>query len=347
MPDSTGENANRSICLVPELSGTGGTASFQVKMRRALNELGIPSTFKPGDQSVETILVIGGSRDLLDLWRAKMSGIRIYQRLDGLNWIHKKRRTGIRHYLKAERANLLLSWTRSHLATGVIYQSHFVHRWWESVYGPTPVPHAIVYNGVDLDRYTPDGSSERPLDTLRILIVEGHLAGGYELGLEHALEFAGALDDLHPEPVELMVVGDASKAAIDAARARSRVPIRWTGSVPMDRIAHLDRSAHLLFAADIHPACPNAVIEALACGLPVVGFDTGALKEIVDDGSGRIVPYGSNPWELERPDFEALALSAQEVLSDLETFRKGARSRAEEKFGLDTMVQGYLEAMGW
>jgi glycosyltransferase involved in cell wall biosynthesis len=144
-----------------------------------------------------------------------------------------------------------------------------------------------------------------------------------------------------------MVVGDASRQVVEAARTRSNVPIRWSGSVPIEQIPHLDRSAHLLFAADIHPACPNAVIEALACGLPVVGFDTGALKEIVDEKSGRIVPYGADPWELERPDFEDLALSAQIVLGDLETFRKGARRRAEEIFGLDKMVDGYLEAIGW
>lgn len=347
MPDSTGESSDRSLCIVPQISGTGGTASFQLNMRRALSERGIRSTFEPGDPSVEAILVIGGTRDLPGLWRARRRGIRIIQRLDGMNWIHKKRRTGLRHYLKAERANLLLSWIRNHLATGVIYQSHFVHRWWETVYGPTSVSHAVVYNGVDLDRYSPGGSSERPADTVRILVVEGHLAGGYEIGLEHAMEFARALADLQPEPVELMVVGDASRQVVEATRARSKVPIRWSGSVPMEQIPHLDRSAHLLFAADIHPACPNAVIEALACGLPVVGFDTGALKEIVDEKSGRIVPYGADPWELERPDFEGLALSAQIVLGDLETFQKGARRRAEEIFGLDKMVDGYLEAMGW
>jgi glycosyltransferase involved in cell wall biosynthesis len=144
-----------------------------------------------------------------------------------------------------------------------------------------------------------------------------------------------------------MVVGQASDALMRSAQNRSPVPLRWAGSVPREDIPHLDRSAHLFFAADIHPACPNAVIEALACGLPVVGFNTGALKEIVDDRSGRIVPYGADPWNLERPDFEALAREALHVLQDLETFRVGARRRAEEKFGLDGMIQGYLEAMGW
>ena len=337
----------RSIGIIPRISGTGGTASFQLKMQHGLAERGIETTHSLDEKSVNTALVIGGSRDLVGLWRAKRRGVRLFQRLDGINWIHRKRRTGLRHFLKAERANLLLSWIRKHLADGVIYQSDFVHRWWESAYGPTNVQHAVIRNGVDLERYSPDGPQDRPTGVVRVLVVEGRLEGGYEIGLDHAIEFSTHLARLHEGAVELMIVGQVSDALMRSAQNRSSVPLRWAGSVPREAIPDLDRSAHLFFAADIHPACPNAVIEALACGLPVVGFDTGALKEIVDARSGQIVPYGADPWGLERPDFEALARGALDVLQDLDTFRVGARRRAEEEFGLDGMIQGYLEAMGW
>lgn len=341
------EPLQRSLCLTPRISGTGGTASFQLKMQRGLSERGIETTFSLSDERLDTALVVGGTRDLAGLWRAKRRGVRVYQRLDGINWIHRKRRTGLRHFLKAERANLLLSWIRKHLADGVIYQSYFVHQWWESAYGPTRVQHSVIHNGVDLDRYSPDGAQDRPEGVIRVLVVEGRLAGGYEIGLDHAIEFAAHLARLQSDPVELMVVGEASEALMRSAQERSPVPLRWAGSVPREDIAHLDRSAHLFFAADIHPACPNAVIEALACGLPVVGFDTGALREIVDERAGRIVPYGADAWNLEQPDFEGLARGALQVLQDLETFRAGARRRAEEKFSLEMMIQGYLEAVGW
>jgi glycosyltransferase involved in cell wall biosynthesis len=347
MSDSVKASTGRSLCLVPKLTGTGGTASFQLKMRRGLTERGIPTTFELDDTSVRAALVVGGTRDLIGLWRARRKGVRIVQRLDGINWIHRKRRTGLRHYLKAERANLLLSWIRNHIAHGVIYQSHFVHQWWETVYGLTAAPHTVIYNGVDLDRYTPSGLAVDPPEGVRLLVVEGRLAGGYDLGLEHAMEFAAMLGDRYPKPVELMIVGEVAPEVMRSSDAKSRVPIRWAGTVPRDRIPEIDRSAHLLFAADIHPACPNSVIESLACGLPVVGFDTGALSEIVNAESGMVVPYGSDSWELERPDFEALVRAAEMVLEDIEAFRAGARRRAEERFGLDRMVNDYLEAIGW
>jgi glycosyltransferase involved in cell wall biosynthesis len=347
MPDSLKDSERHSLCLLPKLSGTGGTASFQLKMLQGLSQRGIPATFELENENVKAAIVVGGTRDLIGLWRAKRKGVRIVQRLDGMNWIHRKRQTGIRHYLKAERANLLLSWIRKHIATDVIYQSHFVHQWWESVYGPTTVPHTVIYNGVDLERYAPGSSNEFPSDAVRILVVEGRLAGGYEIGLEHAIEFTNLLSDRYPMPIELMIVGEAAEEVRQPTEANSRVPIRWTGSVSRDRIPELDRSAELLFAADINPACPNSVIEALACGLPVVGFDTGALSEIVDDRVGRIVSYGSNVWDLERPDFDGLVQAAVTVLNDLEQFQNGARKRAEEMFGLDEMVDRYLEAIDW
>jgi glycosyltransferase involved in cell wall biosynthesis len=117
------------------------------------------------------------------------------------------------------------------------------------------------------------------------------------------------------------------------------------GSVPRERIPEIMRSAHLLFSADLHPACPNAVIEALACGLPVVGFDTGAVKELVIGDAGRVVPYGSNSWNIEPPDVPALAQAAYDILKDQSNFSRSARSHAESALGLDQMVEAYLKVL--
>jgi glycosyltransferase involved in cell wall biosynthesis len=81
--------------------------------------------------------------------------------------------------------------------------------------------------------------------------------------------------------------------------------------------------------------------------LPVAAFDTGALKELVGDEAGAIVPYGGESWQLDPPDFASLAQAAVSVLEDQERYRAGARSYAEAHLDLDKMVDGYLEAFGW
>ena len=120
--------------------------------------------------------------------------------------------------------------------------------------------------------------------------------------------------------------------------------INWAGVVKRDDIPQIDRSAHLLFSADLNAACPNAVIEALACGLPVVSFATGALPELLEGGAGLVAPYGSNYWKLEPPVVEPLAEAALKLLRR-EDYRVAARKRAEELFGLDTMTEKYLKAL--
>jgi glycosyltransferase involved in cell wall biosynthesis len=124
---------------------------------------------------------------------------------------------------------------------------------------------------------------------------------------------------------------------------KTKLPINWAGVLPNDQIPALNRSAHMLYSSDINAACPNSVIEALACGLPVLAFDTGALSELVTSACGRVVPYGGDPWQLDPPDISALTAGATEIL-DAPQLRAGARTRAEQAFGLDRMVDAYIEA---
>ena len=276
-------------------------ASFRLKFENGLTQRGIEVTHNPDEES-DAILVIGGTRSLLPLWKAKQRGIRIVQRLDGINWVHRKHNTGLRHFLRAEYGNFILSLIRSRIASHILYQSEFSRKWWKDWYGPTRVRSIVVHNGVDLDVYTPDGIHQRSTERYRLLVVEGSLGGGYDMGLDNAIRLAETLQAKHDFPMELMVVGTITDKHKQRVQAHSKVPIIWAGKVSREQIPEIDRSAHLLFSADINAACPNSVIEALACGLPVAAFDTGALNELVLGDAGRLVPYGSDLWKLESPD---------------------------------------------
>lgn len=331
--------------------------SFQSKLAAGLARRGIEVCFDLKETPYTAVLVIGGTRQIAGLWNARRQAIRIVQRLDGMNWVHRvrlqkgRRKTSLRHFLRSEYGNFLLAAIRSCLAQQVVYQSHFSKEWWERKYGQTPVPSRVVYNGVDLDAYSPSGPHQRPGERFRLLLVEGSLMGGYEMGLDTAVQLAEAIAQrlpgaLHPrERLELMVVGRVSRAAQVYWEQRAQVNIHWAGLVSQAQIPALDRSAHLLFSADVNAACPNSVIEALACGLPVAAFATGALPELVTDETGKVVPYGSDPWRLEPPDVDGLARAALDIFMDQERFRTAARARAEAVFGLDEMVAGYLEAI--
>jgi glycosyltransferase involved in cell wall biosynthesis len=337
--------------------------SFHRKLAEGLAGRAIAVSHDLRDFPYQAVLVIGGTRDLAGLLQARKRGIPVIQRLDGMNWLHRLsgiRQAGWRHYLRAESGNLLLALIRARLASRIVYQSAFARLWWERRHGSARVKDVVIHNGVDLNLFNSQGEERPPEDRWRVLMVEGSLMGGYEQGLSVAMQLAGRLGELlaeHPRSfvpaiVELMVVGRVPVSLrnqweddVRHSQQKPRIALNWVGQVPHVQIPSIDRSAHLFYSADINPACPNAVIEALACGLPVAAFDTGALPELVTDNSGRLAPYGSDPWRLETPDVEKLAHSALEILNDLDSFRSAARRRAEAAFGLDRMVDAYLNAL--
>ena len=354
------------ICIVPRTEGVGGMASFRLKLEAGLTRRGIEVGHDPGEKS-DAVLVIGGTRELPGLWRAKRRGTRIVHRLDGINWVHRVRRisspqgTPRRLWLRSESANLLLAFIRRRMADRVVYQSNFVRDWWTRWYGPVRAPGTVIYNGVDLGIYTPSGDEMPPADSVRVMVVEGSLADGQEAGLPWAVEFAEALAQRISAPVELFIAARVTPGQQAHWGKFSPVPVTFLGVTPREQIPALNRAAHIYFSAEVNPPCPNSVIEALACGLPVAGFVMGALPELVTPEAGCIVPYGGDPWKLDRPDIAGLASAAAVVLGKrplpqpqglplqqpqgLPRYRAGARARAESAFGVDEMVEKYLRVL--
>ena len=334
------------ICIVPRVEGTGGMASFRLKFEEGLRVRGIDLTHKLGDNA-DAVLVLAGTRFIPDLGRVRRRGIRVVQRLDGINWVHRVKWSGVRYTVRAVYGNAMLALIRNRFADRVIYQSEFIRGWWQDWYGVANAPATVIHNGIDLDAYAQSGEGDRPTDRYRMLLLEGSLARGLNSGLFHAVEAAKKLSEKYPmEVVVAGTVDESTQWKINSVISGVKnLSIKFLDTVPRADVPKLARSSHLMYSAEVNPPCPNSVIEALACGLPVIGFDTGSLKELVGGEAGVIVPYGANPWKLETPNIAGLAASAESVLEKQNQFRAAARKRAEEKFGLDAMVESYLKVL--
>lgn len=334
-----------SICILPKLKGPGGPSSFQAKLIKGLAALGIDAHHDPRTPGTQAVLVIGGTHQLDDLIYAKRHNIHIVQRLDGMNWLHKRSRTGLRHYVRSTRMNMQLSFIRRRLADEIVYQSNFTRDWWNTVYRSMHKPSYVIHNGIDLNTFNPEGKGTPPTDFIRLLVVEGSFKGGHERDLLNAVDAANLLSAKLDHRVELMIVGNAPQEMREQVACCHKASVRWMGLVPHEQVPELDRSAHLLFPAEINAACPNSVVEAMSSGLPVVSYATGSLPELVGEDGGAVVPYGNNYWQLEAPDTNALVDAAVKVLDKLPQYRISARKRAESQFGLEKMVADYKKVL--
>ena len=96
-----------------------------------------------------------------------------------------------------------------------------------------------------------------------------------------------------------------------------------------DRSAFLGGARALLHLIDFDEPFGLSVVEAMACGTPVIAFDRGSMRELIDDGvSGAIVP-----------DVAAAAAAVQDVAA---FDRAAIRAVAVERFGVDRMVDQYV-----
>jgi len=310
-----------------------------------MDDLNIPVNHNPRDPSTAAVLVIGSTRHFGDLFYAKRKGIRIVQRLDGMNWLHKKKSTGVKHYLRSERMNLQLSFTRRHLADFVVYQSNFTRDWWNTVHGSLKTSNTVIYNGVDLKEFSPSIKKIKNEEIIRLLVVEGSFKGGHEQDLFNAVDLANSLSIRTHKHVDLVIAGNVPEFMQNKVSINRGVNIKWLGVIPHQKIPALDRSAHMLFPAEINAACPNSLIEALGCGLPIVSYATGSLPELIGEDGGIVVPYGTNYWNLEAPKSEPLVKAAESIINNLTTFKASARIRAEKYFGVDLMVEKYRQVL--
>ena len=100
------------ICMVPKVHGVGGVVTFQAKLAAGLAQRGIQVCHDLDETPYDAVLLTSTTQDLLGLLRQRRRGVRIVQRLDGINWLHRRQPTGPRHYLRSEYGNRLLALLR-------------------------------------------------------------------------------------------------------------------------------------------------------------------------------------------------------------------------------------------
>ena len=189
----------------------------------------------------------------------------------------------------------------------------------EAVFTPPPLK---------LEQFTPEGADARALHAIdpgtKLVTVIGKLSK--ERGFEEALQTFAALRPLEPR-ARLMIIGHGEHRPALESLARSlgiEGDVVWAGYHEDDLAEHYRASDLLLFTARGSDEGHRAVLEAMACGVPVGAFPL--------EGMSALVPRN---WIAPAPDARSLASLAASMLGgDAAPLRAEAAERAQE-FGYD------------
>jgi glycosyltransferase involved in cell wall biosynthesis len=201
-------------------------------------------------------------------------------------------------------------------------------------------PVAVIHGAVDASRFHPD-LDPRPIRAEFGIGTSAPVLGivaRFQAHRRHELLLEAFVQVRRSLPTaRLLLVGKGEhRPAVEEAVRQLRLQnaVVFTGYRDRDLPSVYAAMNVKVFLASGSDASCRAVLEAMACGLPVVAHPVGALPETILDGvTGRLVPEG---------EIDGLARRLVELLGDRDRARKmglAGRQRVEENFTEDRRVE--------
>lgn len=290
------------------------------------------------------ILYIGSSSMPADwkelLWLARQKGAKVVWSQNGVGYLAW-------HGPGWEQFNMPMK-NMLHASDYVFYQSKFCKLSADRFLGERSGPWEVLYNAVDTKIFTPPELDPDPKHLVLLNIGSAESLYRFEAAVRTVSALVKQRDD-----VRLIVAGKLSwnhtqrKANEEACRIIEELGISenviMLGSYSQAEAAQIYRRTHILLHTQYNDACPTTVLEAMACGLPVVYSHSGGVPELVGKEAGIGVPAELS-WERDfPPEPEALADAVLRVAENRPMYAEAARQRAVDRFDLRPWLQRHRE----
>lgn len=185
----------------------------------------------------------------------------------------------------------------------------------------------VINNGINLEIFKPTTSKLREKYNLNDKYILLGVAFGWDKrkGLDVFIELAKTLDKKY----QIILVGTNKK--IDKILPQNIISIHRTQNV--EELVKLYTVADLFVQPTREENYPTVNMEALACGTPVITFETGGSPEILDKTCGMVVPYN---------DVKKLKEGIEEICTKKLYSEKDCLYKAKD-FDMKKKLQNYIE----
>jgi len=228
------------------------------------------------------------------------------------------------------------------LADAIFSSSKCAIEWCRKYYGLTRKDVPVIHTGVDTSLFSP---KDVPKATNPTVVFVGRIARNK--GVETLLAACCQISHNFPD-LRLQMIGNGDPELIAELRKTAAAHgcsnlLELCGFVAREELPERLSTAHVFAAPSIYESGPGFVyLEAMACGLPVIGCEGSGVSEVITHGhTGVLVPPA---------DVDPLARALSELLSDLgkrATIGRAARefvlTHAERESCLDQMEAFYRE----
>ncbi len=200
-------------------------------------------------------------------------------------------------------------------------------------YGAAESEVRVIPNGVDLGKFKPPLATSK--HALANILFVGHLVK--RKGVPYLFNALRALSDQGCDSWELNIIGDGRERTTLVRQVKDlklAEKVHFLGALSSRKVAEEMRRCDLLVLPSFDESFGVVVIEAMACGKPVVASRSGGPEEIVTQDTGVLVGV---------KDQVSLANGLREVLANQERYdSKKISAYARSRFSFDTVVPQIL-----
>jgi glycosyltransferase involved in cell wall biosynthesis len=184
----------------------------------------------------------------------------------------------------------------------------------------------VIPNYVETDRFAPDSGQIKDFDVIFV----GRLSPQKNL--------SALLMALRGIDAKAMIIGDGSlRNELKSQFDDLRLKISWRGNVPNSELPALMNQSSIFVLPSHYEGHPKTLIEAMACGMPVIGADSPGIRNIIN--------HGLNGYLCD-PEPENLRSAIKNLLgnfSQRDFLGKNARQYVVDNFSLEIILKKEYE----